>query len=483
MAAVSLLSNLQDTTNSATYTTGSFTPTAGSLIVVCCYGKTTVTNPPTCTGSANSLTFTSVKSHLGDGSLSCGTIFIADQVTPGSPASMTITVDYGGDAAVGASVVVLESTGMSKTGATAALQVAGATDNLTASSTPTITFGAACQSGNPTIAFFGCNTNPAGLTVPTGYTMDVDSGYSTPSVGNQVVHKNSSGSTTITWNGGTVSRGICLGVELDTSSSGSAFSFTPTDNVVPTDIPNFAVGKNFTDDVVPTDIPNFAVGKNFTDNVVPTDIPNFAVGKNFTDNVVPTDIPDFAVGKSFGSDNAGPTDSGLLGFAVDKAFTDDAGVSDSVVFQLGGSTAYDFTPTDNVNPIDSALMSVGKIITDVSGSTDAAVMALGKNITDNVVPTDLTALAIGKNVLDLITLTDTFSFILSTPLTQSRVDDIRLWLTGLGYSGSLPDMQYAFLVDRYTASFGAPARPLTAGDIMVAFGKPVRRFLTQSDWP
>lgn len=219
MSSITLIaaSVTADSSNVASYTTPSFTPTAGRLLVVTTHIKATVVALGV-TASANSITFTTSDGIevLSDAGGSKQGIFPAGQLTPASPVAMTITVTCTGDAGTGATIGVYEVDGMTNAGAAAVLQKAGSDNNLTASSTPTLTFASAPQTANPVIAQVGNNTNPAGLTPPTGFSEPVDSGFTLPTTGTEVVTINSGSPTTLTW-GSTSTRGAVIGLEFDTS--------------------------------------------------------------------------------------------------------------------------------------------------------------------------------------------------------------------------------------------------------------------------
>jgi hypothetical protein len=207
------------TSNTATYATPSFTPTAGRLLVVVARASGSVTNPAALTASANGLTFTQVHTQLGNASVDRNYIFIADQAVPGSPAAMTLTLALGADPGTGALIDVYEAASMSRVGTSAVKQTVGGDNNLAASGTPSVTFASNITAGNPVIGFVSNNTSPATITEPSGWTEDADHGFATPTSGMECCHIDShaGGTATVTW-GNTSTRGATTAIELDTSS-------------------------------------------------------------------------------------------------------------------------------------------------------------------------------------------------------------------------------------------------------------------------
>lgn len=230
MSAVTLVNATADTNagSATTVNSTSFTPTAGLLLVVCVYAAGTTNVTSSLTASANSMTFTRVKANLGDAGTAAATIFVSDQVVPGSPVAMTVG-HVNGTAATGVKITVLGASSMSKTGSTAVKQSVGTDNNLTASSTPAVTFASNITAGNPVIGHVGNNSNPAGLTPPTGYTERSDQGHATPTHGQETatLDSHAGGSATVTW-GSTSTRGVTQAVELDTSAANTPKSGTDT---------------------------------------------------------------------------------------------------------------------------------------------------------------------------------------------------------------------------------------------------------------
>lgn len=226
MAAVSLLDSLASTSNISLYQTPEtgFTPTEGDLLVVFAAVSGSLTDPASCTASANGITFTQVQSNQADAASDMLYIFVADQKVGASPAAMYVGVDVGTDAGVGAVVIVLAVSGMSKVGTAAVKQATGTQRN--ASATPEITFAANITAGNPVIGAASCNVNPAAITEPSGWTELVDTGIGSPNWGYELakIDSHSGSTTTVTWGGVVSTRGGTHAIELDASSAGTPVS-------------------------------------------------------------------------------------------------------------------------------------------------------------------------------------------------------------------------------------------------------------------
>lgn len=219
MAAVTaLVAGTGDTSNGATYATSSFTPTAGRLVGVWATASGSL-SAGACTGSANGLTFTRVASCLNQGSTGGLFLFIADQLTPGSPSSMTVTLDVTGDNATGAVVAVFQVDGMTNTGSAAVLQSV-TREAQSSGTTLAVTLPAAPSSSNTVLVGMCNNQEPAGVTPPGSFTEGGDAGFPTPSQGMQWAYRDSGHtSTTVTWGSNSAGLWSAIGVELDTDAA------------------------------------------------------------------------------------------------------------------------------------------------------------------------------------------------------------------------------------------------------------------------
>lgn len=214
------------TSNATSYTSGSFTPSAGEILVVwvVATGCVLFAQYPRLTSSV-SLSFTRVamratKNSSAD-SLYC---FISDQFT--TNVSQTVTFTCTGTTASGAIIAVESVAGMLRTGCSGAVRQVSGTDqaakqdNGAASGTPAVTFANNCLTGNAVQCAVANATSPATMTPPTSFTELWDStGYSTPTTGMETA-KIDSGftSTTVTWGGTSASAFCAMAIELDASA-------------------------------------------------------------------------------------------------------------------------------------------------------------------------------------------------------------------------------------------------------------------------
>jgi hypothetical protein len=218
MATFSFFTTTGDT-GASPNTSTAFTPATGDLLVIF------VVASDTTAGATDSLT-----SSLGGGltfhkAASVAYRTNADMVfcyvsnsliTAGQAVSQT--VDWtSSDASTGTHIATGKLTGMSRAGSSAVKQSATA-PNQAASGTPATTFASAAQTGNPTFSCLGNSTNPANVTVTSGWTRHSASGYATPATGICMESRDSGFTgTTITWGSTSPTAFGVLAVELDAS--------------------------------------------------------------------------------------------------------------------------------------------------------------------------------------------------------------------------------------------------------------------------
>lgn len=215
MAAVTFEIGTADSGNTPN-TSGAFTPALNDLLIVFCIGSATVQATAALTSSVG-MTFTQILRATYAASVNSIYAFVANALVSNA-ASQTVTFDPAPDTANGSNIFVFAVAGMTRVGLNAILQSAKQ-DNQAASTTPAPAFAVAALTGNVTLGGVGNNSNPAGLTTPTGWTESSDIGYNTPTTGGEVVFRNSGFTgTTITWGStsATVFGDIIL--ELDTST-------------------------------------------------------------------------------------------------------------------------------------------------------------------------------------------------------------------------------------------------------------------------
>lgn len=210
MATVALLGASIDT-NSGTHNTASLGTTTGDLIIILSIatGNTSIAAASDNQGGVYTVVFTSRKNSSADTMLwhvrntlvttGTGTIFTH---APGSSS--------------GGGVAVYRISGMTRAGLQAIRQFAKQENQ--SSATPAPVFGAAVLTANACIGAVFNATNPAGLTAPTSWTEDGDSGYNAPTTGYEAARRNSGETgTTITW-GSSSASAFCVGViELNVS--------------------------------------------------------------------------------------------------------------------------------------------------------------------------------------------------------------------------------------------------------------------------
>ena len=210
------------TTNTTSYASNAFTPATNDLLVIIVATSNSVepTAGGACTDNQGG-TYYLAEFSLGSASTSSNYIFIREQLA--SAVSHTATFTCTGDPAGGCVVLIYGVSGMSRTGSSAVRQK-GKEDNQAAGGTPAPAFPASALTENPTIGMVGNDSNPAGLTPPTGWTNpttpDFDVGYANPTSGGHGVHRDSGFTgTTITWGSTSASAFGDIIVELDTSAA------------------------------------------------------------------------------------------------------------------------------------------------------------------------------------------------------------------------------------------------------------------------
>lgn len=194
--------------------TGAFTPAANDLLIAFIVASDGVLATPT-VSSDSGITFTKITSFTYRTSLDTVYAFVANALA--TAVSQIVSFTSAGDSTTGSVIFVARVSGMSRTGLGAIKQSSGQS-NQAAAGTPAPVFGASALTGNPTLGVIGNSTNPATMTVPTGWTEQSDLGYITPTTGGEYVSRDSGFTgTTITWGGTSASNFASLIVELDAS--------------------------------------------------------------------------------------------------------------------------------------------------------------------------------------------------------------------------------------------------------------------------
>lgn len=219
MAAVSLLGNTINTTAGAKSVTA--TPAVGDLILifVVVSGDSTFSAPT----DNQSGTYTQIGSTLNNNSDIYGAWYVRDSLIASGTSTIFTLSNPGSD--TGGGLAVIKVTGMTKAGSSAVRQSKiGGQGGSTATPVATGSWTSAKLTTNPVVGAVINFSNPAGLTPTTSYSELLDTGFSTPAVGVEI-QKIDSGDTTSTmsWGSGSGSSWVCMGVELDASSSGNFF--------------------------------------------------------------------------------------------------------------------------------------------------------------------------------------------------------------------------------------------------------------------
>jgi hypothetical protein len=208
--------NTPSTAAGPTYVSGSFTPAANELLVALV--NATSTQAAATMTDSQSLGFTRIDQASWQTNASTGYIFIANALA--SASSMTVTFDCGACASTGANITVVGVSGMTATGAAASVQTAKQV-NQTAGGTPTVVFASSVQTGNPTLGIVSNNSNSSGITQPTGWTELSDTGFITPTTGQEIIARDSGFTgTTITWGSTSPSQFSALAIELSAPAGG-----------------------------------------------------------------------------------------------------------------------------------------------------------------------------------------------------------------------------------------------------------------------
>lgn len=221
MAACTFAVGTADT-GTAPNTSGNFSPASGDLLVVFVGASASVDPTPALSSSIGGFTFTLVATQTqsaGTHSLWC---FISDALVSNT-AAQNVTITLATDNSTGTNILVYRVSGMSKTGVTALKQSAG--NNGVSANAPNITFGANCDTNNPTLGAVTNLSNPAGITANASWTEPAggDIGYTNPDFGTAVCHRDSGfASTGVTWGATSATAWGALMVELDSSAAAAA---------------------------------------------------------------------------------------------------------------------------------------------------------------------------------------------------------------------------------------------------------------------
>jgi len=231
MATVTHEITTASTTNASTYTSGSFTPAVGDLLVAMVAATATVA-AGSMTGSAGPAWTRYRSDAFTNGTITTTIyIFVATSLVT-SATAQTVTFDCTGDAATGAIIHVAAIGGITRTGTSAFKQAASST--FTSTPPPSVTLPSTSISGNPLIGIY-CATDTGG-TVPsaagagTNYTAGAGAttSYTNPSTRSNYEYwaNPTSGQTSVAWSSGVggsaTASGRATAFEIDTSAVAEA---------------------------------------------------------------------------------------------------------------------------------------------------------------------------------------------------------------------------------------------------------------------
>lgn len=206
------------TNNVTSYTSSALTPAIGDLLVVGVVAGDTAAAAPTLTSASAPTTFTLVRTQQSGAGLNREYLFVADSLVAAAT-SRTLIFDCTGDAATGVYIGIMRLSGMTRTGLNAVKNLGGASNVAAGTPTAALDAGATSDTNNAMLSFIGNQTNPAGVTVPTGWTSHFNSGFATPTTGFGLGVRNSGhASTTVTWGSASASAYGIIIAEFDITS-------------------------------------------------------------------------------------------------------------------------------------------------------------------------------------------------------------------------------------------------------------------------
>lgn len=218
MATVTHAVSTTSSSNTNSYPSAAFTPALQDLLVGFVVASGTVASGGM-TSSRPGFTFSKVTSAVKNSSADTIYAFVADQLVS-EAVSQTATFDCTGDNATGAIIFIARVSGITKFGTPAAsVRQYAVQNNQAGSTTAAPAFSASALTTNPTLGVVGNGASPAGLTQPSGWSEQGDTGYGTPTTGGEYVSRDSGFTgTTITWGSGSASAYGDIILEIDAST-------------------------------------------------------------------------------------------------------------------------------------------------------------------------------------------------------------------------------------------------------------------------
>lgn len=211
---VVLLGSSHDTNSGSHSVTA--TPQGNDLIVIVTEASGNTADTAPTDNNVNAGTYSQIVNPVKNTSADKMAVYVRTPLIQ-QPNSTVFTHNPGASTGGGLSVYAIR--GMSKVGAAAVLQSA-VQQNQAGGGTPAPVLGVTPQTNNPVIMGVFNATNPGGVTIRSGYTSDVNTGYATPTSGFDTSHlNNAEGSTTLTMGGTSASAFCSFAIEFDMSIS------------------------------------------------------------------------------------------------------------------------------------------------------------------------------------------------------------------------------------------------------------------------
>jgi hypothetical protein len=261
VSTTTLGGTVASTTAAATYTTSSFTPAVGDLLIGW-FGITGNTGAWAPSDSASG-SWTKIRRQVKSASADFLELWVRNSLIT-SATAMTASFALTGASPTGGIIVIHRISGMTKTGSAAVLQQTGSDNQV--SVTPSPALAAATQAANTgQIGFLVTNT--VNTTTFTSFTLDGNVNYATPSTQLRTFHDDASPPQTATGNASVGVQFAIIYVELDTSTGGlSATVAQVTETDTATDLgasKSLAVGQVSETDTAPamTSLKTVAVGQ------------------------------------------------------------------------------------------------------------------------------------------------------------------------------------------------------------------------------
>jgi hypothetical protein len=205
--------SISSNTDATTYSFASFTPTAGSILVVFVVATGTTQTNPTITNTGTTLTWTLKANQIISGT----GYYIFWTRVPATVSASVITFNCTTDGPDGINMAIHSFAGANRFSSDPLLQAQVST-TATTSTNPNITFGQALRPRSGyVVGWSGLFTGNNNSTAPTGFTETNDQGRNGPARNLSTARRNGGLSTAgpITFTVGTSTTWVVMGVEVD----------------------------------------------------------------------------------------------------------------------------------------------------------------------------------------------------------------------------------------------------------------------------